>query len=77
MTINPTTLLYYKNTPKIKLKSLNGTHLCLSTVQMIVSSDAVCSKVHLYFQQNKRSYIESSFIVLYKYFKHLYLNSHM
>ena len=43
---------------------------------MIVSSDAVCRKVHLYFQQNRRSYIESTFNISYKYFKHLYLNSY-
>jgi len=71
MTINPTTYIYYKQNPKIKFKIWNGTQLCLwtlSTVQMIVSSDAVCRKVHLYFQKNKRSYIESTFIISYKYF---------
>jgi len=44
---------------------------------MIVSSDAVCRKVHLYFQQNKQSYIESTFNISYKYFKPLYLNSYL
>jgi len=77
MTINPTTLIYYKKNLKIKLLSLNITFVCLSTYQMIDLSNAVCRKVHLYFQQNKQSYIESTFNILYKYFKHLYLNSYL
>ena len=74
MTIYPTTLIYYKQNPNIKLSSLNG---ILIIYGLNDSSDAVCRKVHLYFQQNKQSYIESTFNISYKYFKHLYLNSYL